>query len=263
MEQINLSHSRASTFCGMQIKYRDILRAAWKENFFTARGHIGEAGVNAELQNRMTGVEGKGIREEMLSSMEELLPKMDNEQDQRKLADEFEKIVTSVEYYNAQIDYTPIRVQEWFGFSMDGNDDKEHPVKGCIDIIAERVDSPLIIDIKYKSSPIKKDNYDYRMQVALYSLWLMQARNLNQIPKTEIHVLLSGKAPQIWNVDVTVEDMYEAIYRLKDLAWRLTNQYFPLARNHPLCSPRWCGFWDQCHIDNFQSLDNMLSGIRP
>ena len=136
MEQINLSHSRASTFCGMQIKYRDILRAAWKENFFTARGHIGEAGVNAELQNRMTGVEGKGIREEMLSSMEELLPKMDNEQDQRKLADEFEKIVTSVEYYNAQIDYTPIRVQEWFGFSMDGNDDKEHPVKGCIDIIA-------------------------------------------------------------------------------------------------------------------------------
>ena len=178
----------------------------------------------------------------------------------QKVRDEFEKAVTSVEYYIETIDYTPVRVQEWFNFNLEG---EPHPVKGCIDIIAERGDTPLVIDIKRKSAPIRRDNYSYRMQVALYSLWLMQARNLDAIPTTEIHILLSGKAPQVWNVGVTVEDIYEAVYRLKDLAWRLTNRYFPMARGHALCSPKWCGFWDQCHIDNFQGLDEIISKIRP
>ncbi len=101
------------------------------------------------------------------------------------------------------------------------------------------------------------------MQVALYALWLIQARTLDNIPSTEIHVMVSGKKTQIWNVNVTVEDIYEAVYRLRDLGWRLTNNYFPMARGHVLCSPKWCNFWDQCHIDNFQGLDELLSLIKP
>ena len=101
------------------------------------------------------------------------------------------------------------------------------------------------------------------MQVALYALWLIQARTLDKIPSTEIHVMVSGKKTQIWNVNVTVEDIYEAVYRLRDLGWRLTNNYFPMARGHVLCSSKWCNFWDQCHIDNFQGLDELLSKIKP
>jgi CRISPR/Cas system-associated exonuclease Cas4 (RecB family) len=225
-------------------------------------GHICEAGVNAELQNRMSGIEGRGIREEMLKVMDDVLPRIRKEEEREQVRAEFDPAIKCVELYIEQIDYTPLRVQEYFNFHMDV-DDMEHPVKGCIDIIAERNGQPLVIDLKRKKSPIKRDNYGYRMQVALYSLWLMQARTLDEIPSTEIHVMVSGKKPQVWNVNVTVEDMYEAVYRLRDLGWRLANNYFPMARGHPLCSPKWCNFWDQCHIDNFQGLDELLSKIKP
>ena len=56
MEGINLSHSRADTFCGRQIYYRDVAKKEWVENYYTAMGHICEAGVNAELQNRINPI---------------------------------------------------------------------------------------------------------------------------------------------------------------------------------------------------------------
>ena len=263
MEPINLSHSRADTFCGRQIYYRDVEKTAWAENYYTAMGHISEAGVNAELQNRISGIQGRGIREEMQKVMDDLLPHIRNDEEMRKVREDFPPAIIAVEKYIEQINYTPLRLQEYFNFHMNGNDELEHPVKGCVDIIAERDGQPLVIDLKRKKSPIKRDNYGYRMQVALYSLWLMQARNLDSIPATEIHVMLSGKRPQIWPVNVTVEDMYEAVYRLRDLGWRLTNNYFPMTRGHPLCSPKWCNFWDQCHIDNFDGLTDLISLIKP
>ena len=36
MENINLSHSRADTFCGRQIYYRDVEKKVWVENYYTA-----------------------------------------------------------------------------------------------------------------------------------------------------------------------------------------------------------------------------------
>ena len=263
MEPINLSHSRAGTFCGQQIYYRDICKAKWADNYYTAMGHICEAGVNAELQNRMSGIEGRGIKEEMLKVMDDVLPRIIKEEEREQVRKEFEPALKCVELYIDQIDYTPLRVQEYFNFHMDGDDKKEHPVKGCVDIVAERNGYPLIIDLKRKKAPLKRDNYEYRMQVALYALWLIQARTLDKIPSTEIHVMVSGKKTQIWNVNVTVEDIYEAVYRLRDLGWRLTNSYFPMARGHVLCSSKWCNFWDQCHIDNFQGLDELLVLIKP
>ena len=263
MENINLSHSRADTFCGRQIFYRDVEKKVWVENYYTAMGHISEAGVNAELQNRMSGVEGRGIAEEMQKVMDDLLPKIPKEEERNSVRQDFPPAIIAVQKYIETIDYTPLRLQEYFNFHMDGHDEKEHPVKGCVDIVAERNGHPLVIDLKRKKAPIRRDNYGYRMQVALYSLWLMQARNLDSIPSTEIHVLLSGKNPQVWDVNVTVEDMYEAVYRLKDLGWRLSNNYFPMARGHPLCSPKWCNFWEQCHIDNFDGFDDLISNIKP
>ncbi len=263
-DNINLSHSRASTFCGRQIHYDkfhpETSSKPWVDNFYTALGHISEAGVNAELKNRMTGIQGCGIIEEMEKVMEDLTAPM-NWELSTKVRAEFPKAVTSVEKYISGIDYTPVRVQEWFNFKLEGED--EYPVVGCVDVIAERDGKPLVIDLKRKGSKLKRDNFDYRMQVALYAMWLMQARELDTIPQTEIHVLLSGANPQIWPVNATAEDMYEATYRLKDLAWRLRNQYFPMARGTYLCSPQWCQYWDQCHIDNFEPLDKLLKEIRP
>jgi CRISPR/Cas system-associated exonuclease Cas4 (RecB family) len=261
---INLSHTRAAKFCGRQIYYDhfhpETSQSPWIDNFYTACGHIYEAGVNAELKNRMTGVQGCGIREEMQKVMDDLTTPMDWELAE-KVREEFPKAVTSVEKYINGIDYTPVRVQEWFNFHLDGED--ENPVVGCVDIIAERDGLPLIIDLKRKSSKLKRDNYDYRMQVSLYALWLMQARELDEIPKAEIHVMLSGANPQIWPVDISAEDMYEAVERLRDLAWRLKHKYFPMARGQYLCSPRWCEYWDQCHIDSFKPLDSLLNDIKP
>jgi len=263
MESINLSHSRADTFCGRQIYYRDVAKKEWVENYYTAMGHISEAGVNAELQNRISGVEGRGIAEEMQKVMEDLLPKIPKDAERDSVRQDFPPAIIAVEKYIETIDYTPLRLQEYFNFHMEGHDGKEHPVKGCVDIVAERNGQPLIIDLKRKKAPIRRDNYTYRMQLALYTLWLMQARNLDKIPATEIHILLSGKKPQLWPVSVTVECMYEALYRLKDLGWRLSNNYFPMARGHALCSPKWCNFWDQCHMDNYCGFDDLISDIKP
>ena len=263
MEPINLSHSRAGTFCGRQIFYRDICRSKWADNYYTAMGHICEAGVNAELQNRMSGIEGRGIREEMQKVMDDVLPRITKEEEREQVRAEFGPAITCVEQYIEQIDYTPLRVQEYFNLHMNDETGVEHPVKGCIDIVAERHGLPLIIDLKRKKAPLKRDNYEYRMQVALYALWLIQARGLETIPTTEIHVMVSGKKAQIYSVNTTVEDIYEAVYRLKDLGWRLTNNYFPMARGHVLCSQKWCNFWDQCHIDNFEPLSVMLSLLKP
>lgn len=262
-DPINLSFSRSDTFCGMQVYYRDVQKAKWEENFYTAIGKICESGVNAELSNRMTGVQGRGIREEMQRTMEDLLPRASSDEVRDRIRGEFEAATTSVAYYIKTIDYEPRRVQEWFSWTIDGHDNNPHPVRGCIDVLAYRGGRPLVVDLKRKSAAMKADNYGYRMQLSLYCLWLMQAWELDDIPDAEIHVMLSGKAPQIWPVKVTVEDIYETIYRLKDLGWRLTNSYFPMARGHKLCSKMWCMFYERCHIENFQTLPEMLKEIRP
>ena len=154
MENINLSHSRADTFCGRQIYYRDVEKKVWVENYYTAMGHICEAGVNAELQNRMSGVEGRGIAEEMQKVMDDLLPKISKEEERNSVRQDFPPAIIAVEKYIETIDYNPLRVQEYFNFHMDGHDDKEHPVKGCVDIVAERNGHPLIIDLNRKKAPI-------------------------------------------------------------------------------------------------------------
>ena len=122
MENINLSHSRADTFCGRQIYYRDVEKKVWVENYYTAMGHISEAGVNAELQNRMSGVEGRGIAEEMQKVMDDLLPKISKEEERNSVRQDFSPAIIAVQKYIETIDYTPLWLQEYFNFHMDGHD---------------------------------------------------------------------------------------------------------------------------------------------
>ena len=78
--------------------------------------------------------------------------KMDGE-DYFNLTNSFDEHVRAVEGYMQWINYKPLETQYFFKITFDGH---TRPTTGYMDIVAERNNSPLIIDIKRQSKPAKK-----------------------------------------------------------------------------------------------------------
>ena len=206
---IKLSHSSSINFCPKQLWYKKVRKEKFPHNFYTGAGTIVDAGYEAGLKNIMTGVQGFNIRK----SMEESLSKMNGEMDYgdyTKLVESLDTHVLAVEGYMGWINYKPLETQHFFKITFDGH---TRQTTGYMDILAERQNLPLIIDVKRQSKPAKKAKNEWIMQGALYALAIMKARNLTEIPSFENHLIIPAQAPVFLVTELTPEHLYMA-YKL-------------------------------------------------
>ena len=254
---IKLSHSSSNNFCAKQLWYKKVGGADFRYNFYSGAGTIVDAGYEAGLKNIMTGVEGCNIYKEMENSLLSMEDKMDS-QDYFNLTNSFDEHVRAVENYMGWINYKPLETQYFFNIKFDGH---TRPTTGYMDIVAERQDLPLIIDIKRQSKPAKKAKKEWIMQGALYALVLMKHRKLTEIPAFENHLIIPNQHPVFLKTELTAEDLYMAYKMLTELNERVDKDYWPLNRSHALCSTMWCDVYERCHYENFIGVDALVDKI--
>ena len=252
--EIKLSHSSSTGFCPKQMWYKKVQKMRFPYNFYTGAGTIVDAGYECGLTNLMTGVNAKTIRSAMTEKLDQLILEMP-EPEMEKLVKSLDQHVHAVEGYMEWINYTPLEVQHFFKIRFD-----EHTrmTTGYMDIVAERQNLPLIIDIKRQSKIAKKAKHEWVMQGALYCLALMHQRNLSEIPAFENHLIIPGSAPQFLVTEITAEDLYMAYNLLTELNQRIDADYWPMSRTHNLCSQMWCDVYDRCHYENFIGVDDLV-----
>jgi len=254
---IKLSHSSSTSFCPKQLWYKKLGGAKFQYNFYSGAGTLVDVGYEAGLKNIMTGINGCSIRknmEERHRDMEDEIPYSDFV----KLSETFDDHVKAVESYMEWINYKPLETQYFFKVTFDGH---TRPTTGYMDIVAERQDLPLIIDVKRQSKPAKKAKREWVLQGALYALVLMKHRKLIEIPKFENHLIIPNHPPVFLVTELTAEDLYMAYKMLTELNERIDKDYWPLNRSHSLCSPMWCDVYDRCHYENFIGVDDLLEKI--
>ena len=255
---IKLSHSSSTSFCSKQLWYKKVGGEPFNYNFYSGAGTLVDAGYEAGLRNIMTGIQGSNIRK----SMEQRLADMEKElgyEDFVKLSQSMDSHVKAVEDYMGWINYKPLETQHFFNIIFEGHTRR---TTGYMDIVAERQNLPLIIDIKRQSKTIKKAKREWIMQGALYALVLMQKRNLTEIPAFENHLIIPDQTPQFLKTNLTAEDLFMAYKLLTELNSRIDNDYWPLNRSHALCSSMWCSVYDRCHYENFESVDKLVKRIQ-
>ena len=255
--EIKLSHSSSLNFCGMQLWYRKVKKAPTFYNFYNGAGTLVDAGYEAGLKALKTGINAQSIRKAMEDKLAEIIPNLP-EPEMEKLVATLDEHVLAVEGYMGWINYNPLETQHFFKLQFKGH---TRPTTGYMDIVAERQNMPLIIDIKRQSKPLKKAKHEWIMQGALYALALMKQRNLTEIPQFENHLIIPGKAPVFLNTELTPEHLYMAYKLLTELNTRIDNDYWPLNRSHSLCSPMWCDFYDRCHYENFETTEELIEKI--
>ena len=255
---IKLSHSSSTSFCAKQLWYKKVGGEPFKYNFYSGAGTIVDAGYEAGRKNIMTGIQGSSIRKDMEQKLREMEDGMDYAE-YVKLAGSLDTHVKAVEDYMGWINYKPLETQHFFNIIFDGHSRR---TTGYMDIVAERQNLPLIIDVKRQSKPAKKAKPDWIMQGALYALAIMKARNLTEIPAFENHLIIPNQAPVFLVTELTPEHLYMAYKLLTELNSRIDNDYWPLNRSHPFCSPMWCNVYDKCHYENFIAVDELLSKIQ-
>ena len=148
---IKLSHSSSTNFCAKQLWYKKVGGAEFRYNFYSGAGTMVDAGYEAGLKNIMTGVEACNIRKSMEKSLEDMEPSMPYDEFS-KLAGTLDEHVSAVEGYMSWVNYKPLETQYYFNIIFDGH---TRVTTGYMDIVAERQDKPLIIDIKRQSKPAK------------------------------------------------------------------------------------------------------------
>ena len=238
--------------------YKKVQGEPFNYNFFSGAGTLVDSGYEAGLKNIMTGVHGCNIRK----CMEEKLRDMEKDlgyEDYIKLTQSLDSHVRAVEDYMGWINYKPLETQYYFNIIFDGHTRR---TTGYMDIVAERQDLPLIIDVKRQSKPAKKAKNEWVMQGALYALVLMQKRNLTEIPAFENHLIIPDQPPVFLKTDLTAEDLFMAYKLLTELNSRIDNDYWPLNRTHALCSPMWCNVFEKCHYENFEGVDELVNRIQ-
>jgi len=254
---IKLSHSSSTNFCAKQLWYKKLGGAEFRYNFYSGAGTMVDAGYEAGLKNIMTGVEACNIRKSMEKSLEEMEFSMSYDEFS-KLANTLDEHVSAVEGYMSWINYKPLETQYYFNIIFDGH---TRVTTGYMDIVAERNNLPLIIDIKRQSKPAKKAKKEWVMQGALYALVLMKHRKLTEIPAFENHLIIPNQHPVFLKTELTAEDLYMAYKMLTELNDRVDNDYWPLNRSHALCSSMWCDVYDRCHYENFIGVDDLVEKI--
>ncbi len=254
---IKLSHSSSTNFCAKQLWYKKLGGAEFRYNFYSGAGTMVDAGYEAGLKNIMTGVEACNIRKSMEKSLEEMEFSMSYDEFS-KLANTLDEHVSAVEGYMSWINYKPLETQYYFNIIFDGH---TRVTTGYMDIVAERNNLPLIIDIKRQSKPAKKAKKEWVMQGALYALVLMKQRKLVDIPAFENHLIIPNQPPVFLKTELTAEDLYMAYKMLTELNDRVDNDYWPLNRSHSLCSSMWCDVYDRCHYENFIGVDDLVEKI--
>ena len=188
---IKLSHSSSTSFCSKQLWYKKVGGEPFNYNFYSGAGTLVDAGYEAGLKNIMTGIQGSNIRKDM----EQRLTDMEKElgyEDFVKLTQSMDSHVKAVEDYMGWINYKPLETQHYFNIIFDGHTRR---TTGYMDIVAERQDLPLIIDVKRQSKPAKKAKNEWIMQGALYALVIMKNRNLTDIPAFENHLIIPDQPP--------------------------------------------------------------------
>jgi len=254
---IRLSHSSSTNFCAKQLWYKKLGGAEFRYNFYSGAGTMVDAGYEAGLKNIMTGVEACNIRKSMEKSLEEMEFSMSYDEFS-KLANTLDEHVSAVEGYMSWINYKPLETQYYFNIIFDGH---TRVTTGYMDIVAERNNLPLIIDIKRQSKPAKKAKKEWVMQGALYALVLMKHRKLTEIPAFENHLIIPNQHPVFLKTELTAEDLYMAYKMLTELNDRVDKDYWPLNRSHALCSSMWCDVYDRCHYENFIGVDDLVEKI--
>jgi CRISPR/Cas system-associated exonuclease Cas4 (RecB family) len=256
--EIKLSHSSSTSFCAKQLWYKKVGGEPFNYNFYSGAGTLVDAGYEAGLKNIMTNVEGSNIRKCMEKKLSEMEDKLSYE-DHVKLINTMDAHVQAVEDYIGWVNYKPLETQYYFNIIFDSHTRR---TTGYMDIVAERQDLPLIIDIKRQSKPAKKAKKEWIMQGALYALVLMKKRNLSQIPAFENHLIIPDHPPVFLKTELTAEHLFMAYKLLTELNERIDNDYWPLNRSHALCSPMWCSVYDRCHYEAFQSVDSLVARIK-
>ena len=264
--EVGLSFSRDG-FCGWQDYAVTVLGIKKPESFIFARGHVAEAIVQAWWNNKKTGVNGLSLREAGLAEIEKRGKDMEHTELQ-ELHQHFPQILEGVERYVESIDYELVDMGHWFTLSVRGF---TRPLRGQIDIIGERhlpckATEDTIIDIKYQMKPIPEKKFktqkkEWREQLALYALYYMSANQTLQAPRCENHVIVANGDPQVFETVVTEELLYKVLNDQHNLNVRMDNGYWPMAREHRLCDPRWCHVYALCHEENFLPAQNLIDII--
>ena len=255
---IKLSHSSSTSFCAKQLWYKKVGGDPFKYNFYSCAGTIVDSGYEAGLKNIMTGVQGSNIRKDMEQKLSDMEEAMDYSE-YVKLVESLDTHVKAVEDYMGWINYKPLETQYYFNIIFEGHSRR---TTGYMDIVAERQNLPLIIDIKRQSKPAKKAKREWIMQGALYALVIMYVRGLTEIPAFENHLIIPDHPPVFLKTELTSEDLFMAYKLLTELNTRIDNDYWPLNRSHALCSPMWCNVYDKCHYENFVSVDELVKRIQ-
>tara|TARA_R100001443_G_scaffold52968_1_gene64704 strand:- start:262 stop:1146 length:885 start_codon:yes stop_codon:yes gene_type:complete len=146
--------------------------------------------------------------------------------------------------------------------------DLKLPIKGFIDLLAyDREDKRFkIIDIKSAGRAMNLSKIDYKMQIALYSFAIMQEKNLSYLPAGEVHGFVWNlKTPKIEVIKFDVDEdlVSQVLMRALNFEWAVSNSYFPMARNSPLCSVRYCSHYEICHEENQRNLPTLLRMLKP
>ena len=164
--EIKLSHSSSTNFCSKQLWYKKLGGAEFRYNFYSGAGTMVDAGYESGLKNITTGIEGCNIRKTMEESLASMEDKMDYPEF-TKLAGTLDEHVQAVEDYMQWINYKPLETQYFFKIQFDNH---TRVTTGYMDIVAERQDLPLIIDVKRQSKPAKKAKREWILQGALYAI---------------------------------------------------------------------------------------------
>ena len=259
-KSIGLSYSRANEHCGKRIYYNDVVKMPRTYNYYSASGTLMEEMVASQLRPMIDGSPTVPMKQAGLKAIDEMISMLPKDELQQVM-DELDASVTGAERYLDTVDYTPLVLQQK-GVLRFASMARE--TKLVIDMLMNRDGEDVIVDFKRKPkklSDYKISQQDWKYQLALYAVWFMRTRLQREIPRCEIHVLLPGSVPQIVPINVNAEDIFITVNRLQDLSWRLDHSYFPLNRNHPLCSQKWCQYYVRCHHDYFTGPDAILDAI--
>ena len=260
---VGLSHSR-NGFCGMQDKYQIVNGIRKPETFIFARGHVAESIVQAYWNNLRTKVNGLSLREAGLAEAEKRGKTMEATE-LEELYKHYPQILTGAEQYIESIDYEMDDMGHWFTLDVRGF---TRPIRGQIDILGNRSypcgkNFDLIVDLKYQMKPLtdskfKRDKKEWHRQLGLYALYYMSINKTLKAPLCEVHVIVANGQPQVFEVEITEELLYKVLDDQHNLNVRLDTGYWPMAREHRLCDPRWCHVYALCHEENFLPAKNLI-----
>lgn len=227
---------------------------------YASVGTAYHSAVELHERNRMIGVET--TEQEMVNVAREYIKEnIEDEELREELFINVEAAISNWYLLHREwlLEYTPVAIEPEFTLPLVDN---ARPIGGYIDAVYRdnNTNTLFVVDHKTaKSFDRWRDGEGHRTQAAMYAVALVlspEFPEITELPEMVYMVSRTSKstrknfeAARIVRVQPTIEDVMLLGNRIRVAEDTVKQETYQTKTDWPLCSPKWCPFFQGCQVD--------------